>query len=160
LICEDAWFEAPARLAKQAGAQLLAVINASPFHLGKGYEREEDHGRAGMAQQLRLVYAHLVADKMKSFSRAIPLPSMQTQFLGARAHSFVEDVFAVTLETEVKPFRLFGPVAPVRSEEADLWDALVLGVRDYIGKNRFPGALLGLLVALIRLWCWPLRSMR
>jgi NAD+ synthase (glutamine-hydrolysing) len=36
LICEDAWFEEPARLARDAGAQLLAVINASPFHVGKG----------------------------------------------------------------------------------------------------------------------------
>ena len=40
LICEDAWFVEPARLAKDAGAELLAVINASPFHVGKGYERE------------------------------------------------------------------------------------------------------------------------
>ena len=39
LICEDAWFESQARLAKEAGAELLAVINASPFHVGKGYER-------------------------------------------------------------------------------------------------------------------------
>ena len=38
LICEDAWFVEPARLAKDAGAELLAVINASPFHVGKGYE--------------------------------------------------------------------------------------------------------------------------
>jgi NAD+ synthase (glutamine-hydrolysing) len=41
LICEDAWFAEPARLAREAGAQMLAVINASPFHVGKGYEREE-----------------------------------------------------------------------------------------------------------------------
>ena len=40
LICEDAWFQEPARLAADAGADVLAVINASPFHLGKGYERE------------------------------------------------------------------------------------------------------------------------
>ena len=39
LICEDAWFEEPARLAKEAGAEVLAVINASPFHVGKGGER-------------------------------------------------------------------------------------------------------------------------
>jgi NAD+ synthase (glutamine-hydrolysing) len=40
LICEDAWFHAPAADAKAAGAELLAVINASPFHVGKGGERE------------------------------------------------------------------------------------------------------------------------
>ena len=48
LICEDAWFEEPARLAKEAGAQMLAVINASPFHVGKGDERE--HTRRDRAQ--------------------------------------------------------------------------------------------------------------
>jgi len=41
LICEDAWFEEPARLTKEAGAEMLAVINASPFHVGKGDEREQ-----------------------------------------------------------------------------------------------------------------------
>ena len=38
LICEDAWFEGPAQKAKAAGAQVLAVLNASPFHAGKGLE--------------------------------------------------------------------------------------------------------------------------
>jgi len=40
LICEDAWFEKPASMARKAGAQLLVVLNASPFHVGKGLERE------------------------------------------------------------------------------------------------------------------------
>ena len=47
LICEDAWFDEPARLAHAAGAELLAVINASPFHVGKGNERETDDAPAG-----------------------------------------------------------------------------------------------------------------
>jgi NAD+ synthase (glutamine-hydrolysing) len=51
LICEDAWFDEPARLAKEAGAELLAVINASPFHVGKGYEREADDARARARQR-------------------------------------------------------------------------------------------------------------
>ena len=60
LICEDAWFEEPARLAKQAGAELLAVINASPFHVGKGNEREQMMRSRAQACGLPLVYAHLV----------------------------------------------------------------------------------------------------
>jgi NAD+ synthase (glutamine-hydrolysing) len=39
LICEDAWFDEPGLLAKESGAEMLAVINASPFHAGKGGER-------------------------------------------------------------------------------------------------------------------------
>jgi NAD+ synthase (glutamine-hydrolysing) len=144
LICEDAWFEAPARLAKQAGAQLLAVINASPFHLGKGYEREEIMGARARAQQLPLVYAHLVGGQDEVVFEGHSFAVNADAGLGARAPSFVEDVFAVTVDTTVHPLRLSGHVTQVRTEEADLWDALVLGVRDYIGKNRFPGALLGL----------------
>ena len=60
LVCEDAWFEEPALLAKEAGAELLAVINASPFHVGKGGERIVRMADRARAVGLPLVYAHLV----------------------------------------------------------------------------------------------------
>jgi NAD+ synthase (glutamine-hydrolysing) len=60
LICEDAWFDAPAQAAKAAGAQLLVVINASPFHTGKGSEREDTMRERVASTGLPLVYAHLV----------------------------------------------------------------------------------------------------
>jgi Predicted amidohydrolase len=60
LICEDAWFPEPARAAASAGAQLLAVINASPFHLGKSAEREQTMRERVAETGLPLVYAHLV----------------------------------------------------------------------------------------------------
>ena len=60
LICEDAWFDAPAIDAKTAGAELLAVINASPFHVGKGDEREQAMRGRVQATGLPLIYAHLV----------------------------------------------------------------------------------------------------
>ena len=60
LVCEDAWFEAPAQAAKEAGAELLAVINASPFHVGKGGERVARMAERARATGLPLVYAHLV----------------------------------------------------------------------------------------------------
>ncbi|HEY6087950.1 MAG TPA: nitrilase-related carbon-nitrogen hydrolase, partial [Burkholderiaceae bacterium] len=57
LICEDAWFDEPALSAKAAGAQVLAVINASPFHLDKGEEREERMAERARAVALPLFYA-------------------------------------------------------------------------------------------------------
>jgi NAD+ synthase (glutamine-hydrolysing) len=57
LICEDAWFEEPAQLAKNAGAQVLAVINASPFHLDKSGEREQRMAERARAVGLPLLYA-------------------------------------------------------------------------------------------------------
>ena len=144
LICEDAWFEAPARLSRQAGAEMLAVINASPFHLGKGNERELMMRERVQACGLPLVYAHLVGgqDEVVFEGHSFALSANGT--VAARAPSFVEDSFFVQVTRVQTGLQLAGPVMPERSTEADLWDALVLGVRDYIGKNGFPSVILGL----------------
>ncbi len=156
LICEDAWFEAPAADAKAAGAELLAVINASPFHVGKGDEREQAMRGRVQATGLPLIYAHLVGgqDEVVFEGRSFALNADGA--LAARAPSFEVAAFGVTVtqgdalplgqgaaRVPVTP-HLSGEVADDGSLEADLWHALVLGVRDYIGKNGFPGALLGL----------------
>ena len=60
LICEDAWFDEPARAAVAAGAQVLCVINASPFHLHKSGEREARMAERAIAVARPLLYAHLV----------------------------------------------------------------------------------------------------
>ncbi|HEX5805431.1 MAG TPA: NAD+ synthase [Macromonas sp.] len=145
LICEDAWFDAPAEDLRQAGAQVLAVINASPFHAGKGDEREKAMRQRVLATGLPLVYAHLVGgqDEIVFEGRSFALNADGT--LAARACSFGSELFTVVADTtQPKHVALTGPVAPDHSLEEDLWHALVLGVRDYIGKNGFPGALLGL----------------
>jgi len=144
LICEDAWFETPASLAKEAGAQLLAVINASPFHVGKGYEREAIMAARARAVQLPLVYAHLVGGQDEVVFEGHSFAVNADGALCGRAPSFAENLFALTVNTAQLPVQVAASIAPARSPEADLWDALVLGVRDYIGKNGFPGALLGL----------------
>lgn len=160
LICEDAWFDAPAQDAKDAGAELLAVINASPFHVGKGDEREQAMRLRVKATGLPLVYAHLVGgqDEVVFEGRSFALHADGQ--LAGRAPSFVTAPFDVTLErdgdgnknnvssnhrtTTAPTLHLSADIAQEGSLEADLWHALVLGVRDYIGKNGFPGALLGL----------------
>ena len=144
LICEDAWFEGPALAAKAAGAQLLAVINASPFHLGKGYQREQVMAERCRATDLPLVYAHLVGgqDELVFEGRSFVLDALGR--VQGRAVSFKESLFSCVLDGDVRTSAWTSTTEPQRSEEADLWDALVLGVRDYVGKNRFPGVLLGL----------------
>jgi NAD+ synthase (glutamine-hydrolysing) len=160
LICEDAWFDTPAADAKAAGAELLAVINASPFHVGKGDEREQAMRGRVQATGLPLIYAHLVGgqDEVVFEGRSFALNADGA--LAARAPSFEVASFVVNVtrgeavpqvqgqgqgaaRLQVTP-HLSGEVAEDGSLEADLWHALVLGVRDYIGKNGFPGALLGL----------------
>ena len=144
LVCEDAWFATPARDTAVAGAQLLAVINASPFHLGKGTEREATMRARVVETGLPLVYAHLVGgqDEVVFEGRSFALAADGT--VAARAPAFVEKLVYALVEPAQGAIKITAEVAPERTLEADLWDALVLGVRDCVGKNGFPGALLGL----------------
>jgi NAD+ synthase (glutamine-hydrolysing) len=149
LICEDAWFDEPARLARDAGAQVLAVLNASPFHTGKGAEREQRMRERVADCGLPLVYAHLVGgqDEVIFEGRSFVLDAQGT--VVARAEGFREA--ALTVQAAVRSGQsvadLTAPahaLEPLATADAELWDALVVGVRDYLGKNGFKGAILGL----------------
>ena len=150
LICEDAWFDEPARLARDAGAQVLAVLNASPFHAGKGAEREQRMRERVADCGLPLIYAHLVGgqDEVIFEGRSFAL-NAQGQVV-ARAEGFREADMAVQVTPSAggpKGIDLIAPanaLVPLATPDAELWDALVLGVRDYLGKNGFKGAILGL----------------
>lgn len=145
LICEDAWFEQPAAQACAAGAEVLVVINASPFHLGKSGEREVMMGGRARAHQVPLVYAHLVGGQDEVVFEGSSFALDAHGQVRARAPAFQESLFDVTLTPGlVGPAQVSGALAPLQDDDAALWDALVLGVRDYIGKNGFLGALLGL----------------
>jgi NAD+ synthase (glutamine-hydrolysing) len=162
LLCEDAWFEGPSQQCAQLGAELLVVLNASPFHAGKGAEREEVMAQRVRQTGLPLVYAHLVGgqDEVVFEGRSFAL-NAQGQVC-ARAPSFEECLMEVELEratTEASSLagssvsgerhtkaalQLRGHVSESPDAQSDLWHALVLGVRDYVHKNGFPGVLLGL----------------
>ena len=144
LICEDAWFEAPARETAQAGAQLLAVINASPFHVGKGPEREQMMRQRVLDCGLPMVYAHLVGGQDEVIFEGRSFALNADGAVTGRAPSFMEDRLLVQVVQGPSALSLVAQVAPERDPDADLWDALVLGVRDYIGKNGFPSVILGL----------------
>jgi NAD+ synthase (glutamine-hydrolysing) len=139
-ICEDAWFEEPPRAAKAAGADVLCVLNASPFHLGKVAEREERMRRCAVDLGMPVLYAHLCGGQDEVvFDGASFALDAQGQ-IGARAPFFEESLLMVEVDRDMAK----GEVCPMPGIEAQAWGALVTGVRDYIGKNGFPGVLLGL----------------
>ena len=147
LICEDAWFERPAEKAREAGAQLLLVLNASPFHVGKGLEREVQMGQRVLECGLPLVYAHLVGgqDEVIFEGRSFALNAKAE--VVARAPAFQECLQSITVQTSpsTEGLTISGTVVSGGgSWQEDLWHALVLGIRDYLGKNGFPSAILGL----------------
>ncbi|MCS6811670.1 MAG: NAD+ synthase [Tepidimonas sp.] len=145
LICEDAWFTAAAAETAAAGAEVLCVLNASPFHLGKGSEREHVMRQRVQETGLPLLYAHLVGgqDELVFEGRSFALDARGA--LVARAPAFAEDLFQVELQPSAQGApRVQGPLADAGTTEHDLWQALVLGTRDYVDKNGFPGAIVGL----------------
>ena len=91
-----------------------------------------------------MIYAHLVGgqDEVVFEGRSFALASDGA--LVGRAKSFEVQPFTVSVQTTSAGLTLSADIAEEGSLESDLWHALVLGVRDYIGKNGFPGALLGL----------------
>jgi NAD+ synthase (glutamine-hydrolysing) len=145
LICEDAWFEAPALKARDAGAQVLLVLNASPFHVGKGLEREVQMRQRVQDCQLPLVYAHLVGGQDEVIFEGRSFAIDANAQVVARAPAFEECLQYIHVQGTSGSVKLSGhDIVPDSSWEEDLWRALVLGIRDYLGKNGFPGAILGL----------------
>jgi len=152
LICEDAWFPQPASRVKEVGAELLVVINASPFHLGKSAQREQAMAERVQETHLPLVYAHLVGgqDEVVFEGRSFALDADAA--LVARAPGFEECVTTWTIALgrdkalgNVTPTEVSqNTVAALGSEMADLWQTLVMGLRDYVEKNGFPSVVLGL----------------
>lgn len=141
-ICEDLWHAAPLAAAAGEGFDLIVALNASPFHRGKGEEREavaaarcREHGAA-------LLYVNAVGgqDELVFDGGSFALAADGT--VAWRGQAFAEQVAVLTWEAG--GWRADAPSATPLSEEAAWWQALVLATRDYLGKNRFPGAIVGL----------------
>ena len=144
LVCEDAWYPRCAQDTAAAGAQLLAVINASPFHGSKAMEREATMRARVMETGLPLVYAHLVGGQDEVVFDGHSFALQADGALAARAPGFQEKLAFCDVISTQGAIEIKADVVDFLSPEAELWQALVLGVRDYVGKNRFPGAVLGL----------------
>ena len=141
LICEDAWLEEPAAAARAAGAQVLCVLNASPFHIDKHDEREARMAARAQATGCALLYSHLVGGQDEIIFDGASFGVDAQGIVQTRAPAFDPDslLLEVTAAGAVS-----GPLAPIPPLEEQVWRALVLGVRDYLGKNGFPGAIIGL----------------
>ncbi|MES2098903.1 MAG: NAD+ synthase [Pseudomonadota bacterium] len=139
-ICEDAWFDEPGRTAKAAGAQVLCVLNASPFHLGKLGEREERMAQTARTLQMPLLYAHLAGGQDEVVFDGASFALDASGAVTARAPMFEAALSFV----DVTATSAVGEIAEVPSIEAQAWAALVVGVRDYVDKNGFPGVIIGL----------------
>lgn len=140
-ICEDTWFSYAPECAKSAGGGVLLVLNGSPFSLGQLQRRLETLRANVTRYRMPVVYANLVGGQDELVFDGGSFVLDADGKVVVTAPYFEESLLFVDFIDGV-PQR--GKVLPDPSEEALAYSALVLGVRDYLGKNGFPGAIIGL----------------
>lgn len=140
-ICEDIWQPDLIKANKQQGANLIVTLNASPFHSGKIKQREAIVCQQAKAAGIALVYVNAVGGQDELIFDGASFVADAKGEVVFRAAEFVEQVCLLEL-TQHAPIQNTR-VAP-NSELSSVYKALVLGVKDYVYKNGFQGALLGL----------------
>jgi len=141
LICADLWGPAPAEGLARAGAEVILTINASPCHLGKQQERYRVANERVRETGLPVLYANMVGGQDELVFDGASFARQADGGIAWQAASFESRIDIVQLEDKrwVNTAR-----PPLREVEDEAYAAMVLGVRDYIGKNGFPGAIIGL----------------
>ena len=163
-ICEDIWSsDGPQVATAAAGAELIVNINGSPYHMGKGRERQRLLASRARENHVAFAYVNMVGGQDELVFDGQSCAFDAGGALLARGPQFAEDLLvydhAAGLDAEgvrgsysperegvrgsYSPER-GGPVAPEMGSAEEVYAALVLGVRDYLTKNGFHGACLGL----------------
>ena len=144
--CEDIWFPGPMEQAAKAGARMIINVNASPYHINKTRERVEILQKRVSENPMPIMYVNLLGGQDELVFDGESFVIDAAGKVCNRAPAFEEGVylaeFKVDENNNVQPVQ--AKVAQPRSEVETVYQALVLGVRDYIQKNRFPGIILGL----------------
>lgn len=147
-ICEDMWQAAPVTQARDAGAQLMININASPYHMNKIEDRKRLLNARAREGGFPILYVNLVGGQDELVFDGGSMVVAENGDCCFLAPSFEEGLFTVVIDP---PASDSGPCAvPMQSisapasTEQEVYQALVLGVRDYVNKNGFKGVVLGL----------------
>ncbi len=144
-ICEDVWKPAPIGRSRSAGAELIIAINGSPYDLGSQPEREKV-ARARISEAgVPLVYVNMVGGQDELVFDGGSFVMDADGEIAFRAPPFDEGLHKVVMLAHASGVRPEpGPVAEVLDTEESVYQALVTGTRDYVGKHRFPGVVIGL----------------
>jgi NAD+ synthase (glutamine-hydrolysing) len=143
IICEDTWFKKPAMDLKKAGAELIISINASPFDRLKSQAREMMLIERSQETQLPFIYVNCVGGQDEIVFDGGSMALNVDNCIVAQADYFKTDYMELTITTQ--PVRITPQILPQKlGFEEKIYNALVLGVGDYIRKNNFPGAIIGL----------------
>jgi NAD+ synthase (glutamine-hydrolysing) len=146
LVCEDIWEPESTQLARSDGAELLVVINASPYELHKQREREDIARIRARDVGLPLAYVNIMGGQDELIFEGNSFVMDADGRVVMRAPAYEEGIYPVEFvrQGRGKVVPKPGPIAPELSDEASVYGALVLGVRDYVNKHGFPGVVMGL----------------
>ena len=144
-ICEDIWYPGSAKRCKEAGAELIIVINGSPYEKGGQIKRETIVTERISEIMLPIVYLNMVGGQDELVFDGASFVMNTEGEITYRAPSFEEALDVIELSVKAKQkVPLIASVAERLSEEESIYGALVKGTRDYITKHKFPGVVLGL----------------
>ena len=144
-VCEDIWQSEPMLQAREAGAKLMLNLNASPFHQGKAREREQLLEQRSREGNMPIIYTNMVGGQDELVFDGGSLVVNQTGKVCARAPAFEPTLLPVSIVQGASGLELAQQsLAPEPSNLAAVYQALVVGLRDYVQKNRFKGVVLGL----------------
>lgn len=144
-VCEDIWFVEPMQQAKAAGAKLMISLNASPYHQRKQMEREAILAQRAREGSMPVVYTNLVGGQDELVFDGSSVVVDAHGITQCRAPAFVEGNYAVVLDVASGEVQVPAQTcAPIPENTAAVYEALVMGLRDYVNKNRFKGVVLGL----------------
>ncbi|MEM7292055.1 MAG: NAD+ synthase, partial [Pseudomonadota bacterium] len=143
-ICEDIWFEHAAKKSCEAGAQVLVSLNASPFDLENRQQREAVMRDRVNAHGVPILYVNQVGgqDEIVFDGHSLAMDSSADVVL--RMPQFAEALAAVTVSNSGELSNIRGDSYMPLSDLDTIYAALVCGVRDYVNKNGFAGAVIGL----------------
>ena len=140
-VCEDIWVRrGPLPREAKAGARLIVNLSSSPYHAGKWETRRELVARHAVASRCPVAYCNLVGgqDELVFDGGSMVVSAKGT--LLARARMFEEDLLVCDVDGSGEG----GRIDPAPKDDEEIFRALVTGTRDYVEKNRFPGAIIGM----------------
>ena len=148
-ICEDIWHSGPTLKAAAAGARLMLNINASPYHLNKSGLRESLVKQRASEGNMGILYVNLSGGQDELVFDGASMVVDHSGELLFRAPEFETSLYHLSLDLVevdgVLTVVVEQPnVTPFYDTEASVYNALVMGVQDYVNKNGFRGAVLGL----------------
>ena len=140
-ICEDIWQPGIIAKNRDAGADIILSLNASPFHAGKMQQREDIICAQVKEAGIPLVYVNQIGGQDELIFDGASFVANSYGEIVFRAEEFAEQLSVVDfVDADPQPSDIAPLYQPVVSE----YKALVLGIQDYVRKNGFKGALLGL----------------